>query len=512
MNSSRTKRLNLSHLSFSLIFTTLLFVICNALVLEKISKWFPMGGGLDYAGLSAFLVFGLCLFIAVFILLAHRWTIKPVAIFFIISSAAATYFIAKYDVAIDRTMVMNTLNTDPTEAGGFLSIQMLPYAFFLILLPVLFVFKTDISFKSPLRYLGSSLLVFILSLGIGLGMIYLKYNSIHRAANLSNKYIIHMLVPVNIIRSLASVAQRSIQASYRENRQPVVITGQVTKQEDLVVVLVIGESSRKKNFSLYGYERNTNPVLSQYNDLHLLTGKAKIGTTLLALPQILEKDDIKLPAITSKLGIDTACYVNFTLYDNCDSVGEIKVSDCGHDGHCYDEDVIPLLASNLSSYKSGYRFIILHAGGGSHGPKYTDRYPPEFQQFNPQCLDPDVMNQCSREQLYNSYDNTILYVDYVLGKTIATLDNSGVPYVFIYLSDHGESLMENGRIFHGMPPGISLPPEQAEVPLIVKSTIPISVSRREEYRQQDVFDTILSLFSIQTETLDTERVFIQKQL
>ena len=512
MNGSKTKRLKLSHLSFSLIFTTLLYVACNIIVLEKISRWFPMGDGIDYAGLSAFLIFGLCLFIAVFIVLAHRWTIKPLAIFFIVSSAAATYFIAKYDVAIDRTMVMNTLNTDPTEAGGFLSIQMIPYAFFLILLPVLFIFKTDISFKNPLRYLASSLLVLILSLGIGVGMVYLKYNSIHRAANLSNKYIIHMLVPVNIIRSLASVAQRAIQASYRENRQPVVITGQVTKQEDLVVVLVVGESSRKKSFSLYGYEKNTNPVLAQHEGLHLLTAKATIGTTLLALPQILEKDDIKLPAFTSAMGIDTACYVNFTLYDNCESVGEIKASNCGHEGHCYDEDVIPLLSSNLKSYKSGYRFIILHAGGGSHGPKYTDRYPPEFQQFNPQCLDPDVVNQCTLEQLYNSYDNTILYVDYVLGKVIDELDQSGLPYVFMYLSDHGESLMENGRIFHGMPPGIALPPEQAEVPLIVKSSIPISVLKRDEYRQQDVFDTILNLFSIESVTLDKERVFIQKKI
>ena len=510
MNRSRTKKLNLSHLSFSLIFPTLLYAACNAVVIEKIARWFPMGDSLDYAGLGAFLLFGLCLFIAIFILFAHRWTIKPVAMLFIVTSAAATYFISKYDVAIDRTMVMNTLNTDATEASGFITIHMIPYALFLIVLPVFLLFKVDISFQRPLRYLSSSLLVFILSLVIGVGMVYLKYNSIHRAANLSNKYIIHMLVPVNIIRSLASVAQRSIEEYYRKNKQPVVITGKVTQQDDLVVVLVVGESSRKKNFSLYGYKKNTNPLLSKYNDLHLLTAKAKIGTTLLALPEILEKDDIKLPAITSKLGIDTACYVNFTLYDNCDAVGEIKVSNCAHDGKCYDEDVIPLLRSNLESYQSGYRFIILHAGGGSHGPKYTDRYPPEFQQFNPQCLDADVLNQCSVEQLYNSYDNTILYVDYVLSKIIDELDESKHPYLFMYLSDHGESLMEEGRIFHGMPPGIALPPEQAEVPLIIKSSVPISVTKREEYLQQDVFNTILSLFSIETSTLDKKRVFINK--
>ncbi len=170
-----------------------------------------------------------------------------------------------------------------------------------------------------------------------------------------------------------------------------------------------------------------------------------------------------------------------------------------------------MLDKNLQSYTSGYRFIILHLGGGSHGPSYRDRCPAEFQKFTPHCFDADVVNHCTKEQLYNSYDNTILYVDHVLSEIINKLDDSGAPYVFIYLSDHGESLLENGRIFHGMPPGISLPPEQAQIPLIIKSSIPISIVKREEYKQQDVFDTVIDLFSIETAVLDKERVFIKKQ-
>ena len=86
-----------------------------------------------------------------------------------------------------------------------------------------------------------------------------------------------------------------------------------------------------------------------------------------------------------------------------------------------------------------------------------------------------------------------------------------VPYVFIYVSDHGESLMEDGRLFHGMPPGIALPPEQAQVPLIVKSSIPVSIVERAEYDQPDIFDTVLDLFSIQTPTFDRSGSFIKKQ-
>lgn len=504
--------LEISHSLFSILFIALLFIVCNALNYDKFVKWFYQGTSIDWSGLLAFMAFGLFLSIAVFILFAHRWTIKPLAILLIVLSAAATYFIAKYNVAVDRTMVMNTIHTDLTEASGLLSAHMIPYLIFLVILPIAIIAKLKITFKPPMKYLLTSLLVFVVALTSSVAALYLEYNSIHRAGNLSKKYIIHSLVPLNLIQSFASLGHRSILAYNRKNKKTVEITGQVTSQRDLVVVLVIGESSRQKSFSLYGYEqKNTNPVLAKVDDLYLLNGIARLGSTLLALPEILEKKDVKLPAITSKLGIDTSCYVNYTLYDNCDAVGEIKVSDCGHDGHCYDEDVLPLLKNNLASYTSGYRFIILHLGGGSHGPGYSDRYPEEFQKFNPQCLDADVVNQCSIEQLYNSYDNTILYVDHVLGRIISTLDDSAAPYVFIYLSDHGESLLENDRIFHGMPPGIALPDEQAQVPLIVKSSQPISIVQRDEYGQQDVFDTVLGLFSIESDILDADRVFIKTE-
>ena len=404
------------------------------------------------------------------------------------------------------------MHTDYTEITGLLSKQMIPYVFFLIVIPVIVVLNIDITFSKVRRYLFSSILIFVLSISFGVGVVYLKYSSIHRAANVSDKYIIHTLVPINYINSIGSALHKAMLAYYGKNKKEIVITGTVASVEDLVVVLVVGEASRRKNFSLYGYERrDTNPVLSTVSGLHLLNGKARIGSTLYALPEILEKNEVKLPAITSKLGIDTSCYVNFTLYDNCSSVGEVPVSNCGHGGACYDEDVIPLLSENLKSYQSGYRFVVLHLGGGSHGPTYKDRYPPEFQQFNPQCQDADVLNKCTIDELYNSYDNTITYVDYVLGKIIAELDHSKVPYVFIYISDHGESLGEKGLIFHGMPPGIPLPPEQAQVPLIVKSSVPVSIENRSEYEQQNIFDSVLDLFSIETELVGKEGSFIKKQ-
>ncbi len=503
----------LNHLSFSLLLVGLVFIVTNAINIERLARWFHTGDRIDYSALGALLAFGLGFSIAFFLLFfAHRYLIKPAALFLVVTSAMAGYFIAKYDVAVDSSMVLNTLHTDPTEVSGLLSWQMLPWVLLLILLPTVFILKTEIRFASGLRYLLSSLLVSVLALGVGIALVYANYDSIHRAGNVSNKYILHQMTPSNVLSSLSGVLINDTQQLLARYRKPVVIKGRLTAREDLLVVLAIGESARQKSFSLYGYKRvNTNPLLEQVTGLHALNGVAEIGTTLLALKKILRKGDYRLAAIADKLGVPVTCLVNFTLYDNCEPVAEIPARDCGHGGKCYDEDVLPLFARFLNQPAHSQRLAILHFGGGSHGPVYQKRFPPEFQIFKPQCLDADVTNQCSKEALYNSYDNSIRYTDFVLKNLIDMLDGSGKPYVFIYVSDHGESLLEGGRVFHGMPPGIELPEEQARVPLLVKASIPIEIEQRETYTQPAIFDTVLELLNIETNAKDPSGVFITKK-
>jgi lipid A ethanolaminephosphotransferase len=503
-------RFRISHVRFSIAFPALLYVICNTVNLGRLATWFRHGDRLDYAGLSAYLLTGLCLFILIFALLAHRLTVKPLAILLTILSATATYFIAKYGVAIDSSMILNAVHTDHTEVRQLLSLQMLPYAATLIVLPVWLILSTDITFGAS-RYFVSSLKVMGVALCVAFLSLYAKYAAIFQAGNVSKKYIVYSLVPINIISGSFSAATNSLKPYLKKSQKNVVISARVATPGNLVVVLAIGEASRKKNFSVYGYERrNTTPVLQKTEGLHLLNGIASRASTLYALPKILEKNGINLTTIVSRVGIPTSCYVNYTLYDNCELPGETPVSNCGHGGKCYDEDVVPLLQSSVGTYQSGYRFVVLHLGGGSHGPDYRERYPPEFQQFEPMCTDADVATRCSLEQLYNSYDNSILYVDHVLGQVIQTLDRSSVPYVFIYLSDHGESLMEGGVLFHGVPPGMALPAEQAQIPLIVKSSVPISIVARAEYGQPDVYDTVLDLFSIESAKFNRAGSFIKK--
>src|SRR5690349_6006467 len=110
-------RFSTSHARFSLVFCLALYAVCNALNLDKLTRWFQEKEGLNHVALGAYLLAGLGLFIVFFLLLAHRRTLKPVAILLVVVSAAVTYFISKYNVAVDSSMVLNTIHTDPTEVG-----------------------------------------------------------------------------------------------------------------------------------------------------------------------------------------------------------------------------------------------------------------------------------------------------------------------------------------------------------------------------------------------------------
>jgi lipid A ethanolaminephosphotransferase len=499
----------MSHSKFVVAFPALLYLVCNAFHAAKLASWFQGKDGLEALPFAAYLIAGLCLFVALFALLAHRWTIKPAAIALTVASAAATYFIVKYDVLVDSSMVLNTMHTDATEVGQLLSWSMLPYGVLLVVLPVLFILRCPITFAPGGRYLLSSAAVFGIALAGAFAALYANFNGIHRAANISNKAIVYTLVPINVISGGISALSKSLRAQFPMDSNDLEIPARSTATRDLVVVLAIGESSRRENFGVYGYRRrDTTPRLAAIEGLHLLAGSATRGSTIYALRQILQKNGVKLPALVARAGVQTSCFVNYTLYENCVGVGETEVADCGHGGRCFDEDVVLQLGRALAGYESGHRFVVMHLGGGSHGPLYAKRHPPEFLKFRPTCDDADVASRCSTEELYNSYDNTILYVDHVIAETIGTLERSRVPYVFIYLSDHGESLLEGGRLFHGMPPGVSLPKEQADIPLIVKSSVPIEIDERDVYRQPDVFDSVLELFAIDSPAFDRKGAFI----
>ncbi|HHO58665.1 MAG TPA: phosphoethanolamine transferase, partial [Thiotrichales bacterium] len=149
---------------------------------------------------------------------------------------------------------------------------------------------------------------------------------------------------------------------------------------------------------------------------------------------------------------------------------------------------------------------------GSHGPAYYRRYPERFERFTPVCKTNQLEN-CTEEEIGNTYDNTILYTDYFLSRVIELLKNNADEFetVLFYVSDHGESLGENGLYLHGMPYFLA-PEEQTHIPLIVwaddnNPDIDIDTLRQhrdDKYTHDNVFHTILGLLEIVTTAYQPE--------
>jgi lipid A ethanolaminephosphotransferase len=177
---------------------------------------------------------------------------------------------------------------------------------------------------------------------------------------------------------------------------------------------------------------------------------------------------------------------------------------------CYDEILLQNLGRLLCDNKDDL-LVVLHQKG-SHGPSYYKRSPREFKLFLPECDREDVQN-CDRQSIINAYDNTIVYTDHLLARVIDLLKAQEYPTAMLYVSDHGESLGENGIYLHGLPRAIA-PRPQTHVPMIfwaspkfyeAKAIDPLLLagSRSQPYSHQFLFHSLLGLFDVQTAVYQT---------
>ncbi|MDB5760523.1 MAG: hypothetical protein JWM30_3812, partial [Burkholderia sp.] len=135
------------------------------------------------------------------------------------------------------------------------------------------------------------------------------------------------------------------------------------------------------------------------------------------------------------------------------------------DASCVDGILLQGLEAGMPA-GSADRLVVFHQMG-SHGPAYFGRYPQAFEAFKPACRSNDI-RRCSLEELRNAYDNTIVYTDHLLTQQIGMLQKASGDFdtALIYLSDHGESLGENGVHLHGAPYEVA-PQEQLRIPMIL---------------------------------------------
>jgi lipid A ethanolaminephosphotransferase len=188
------------------------------------------------------------------------------------------------------------------------------------------------------------------------------------------------------------------------------------------------------------------------------------------------------------------------------------------DEECRDEGMLVGLKEYIAKQKSGDIFIVLHQMG-NHGPAYFKRYPEKFEVFKPACKNYDL-GSCTQEEINNAYDNAILYTDYFLSKVIQFLKGYSKPFetMMFYVSDHGESLGENGIYLHGLPYLIA-PVEQKKVPMVVwfgdymsrDVNIPALEAKLDKPQTHDnVLPTLLKLMEVDTKVYDSSKNLIDK--
>src|SRR5690606_32736690 len=89
------------------------------------------------------------------------------------------------------------------------------------------------------------------------------------------------------------------------------------------------------------------------------------------------------------------------------------------------------------------QFIVLHTMGSHFN--YAHRYPDDYDVFQPSLMSLKAANlhdRAQKEHLNNSYDNSVVYTDWIIDSLIALLDAEGAMSYLFYIADHGENLFD----------------------------------------------------------------------
>ncbi|MGK4424061.1 phosphoethanolamine transferase EptA [Yersinia enterocolitica] len=483
-----------------------------------------------------------CALNIIFSLLAVPVLRKPIIILFLLGSAAANYFMFSYGAVIDANMMQNAFETNAQEATALFTPRMALWLLILGIIPAIIICFVRIRATRPWWYMlglrAANILASVVIILLIAALFYKDYASLIR----NNKSIVKMLTPSNFVSGSFQFAKHKYFASNmslvtigEDAHKGPLISGQPKKT---LVILVVGETARAENFSLGGYERETNPRLKK-QDVTYFKNASSCGTeTAVSVPCMFSNMPRKNYDATlashqeGLMDILAHAGLNVLWRENdggckgaCDRIPHQDVTqlqlttDC-ENGVCMDNALLYKLDNYINGLQ-GDGVIVLHQMG-SHGPAYYRRSTPEVRQFAPTC-DSNQIQDCTPQELVNTYDNSILYTDAMLDNTIKLLQqhNDRFNTALVYLSDHGESLGENGMYLHGTP-YMFAPSQQTHIPFLMwlspEYTKNYGIDRQclsdsaqhDETPQDNLFHTILGMMNVQTTEYQSGMDLLQK--
>ncbi|EAL9527224.1 phosphoethanolamine--lipid A transferase, partial [Campylobacter coli] len=437
-------------------------------------------------------------------------------------SCTSLYFITFYGVLIDSDMIQNVMQTDIKEVKDLLSWRLVLLAI-VVLLFCVFILRiriennTEQGFFKKIRVrvlsalLGCS--IFLIAF-VPLSKTFIPFFRTYNEIRMYNvpfypiyavyRYCVRFVKVKPEFKTIANDA-------YRENNH--------TKK---LLVLVVGETARAANYSLGGYAKNDTNFYTKKDNVVFFDNFSSCGTaTAVSLPCMFSLSKRQnyssseyqenVMDILQKTGVKASWIDNNS--GGCKGVCD-RLSDKQQLSSDWDENLLPFLKERLDSLDT-QNIIVLHLQG-SHGPAYYKRYPSEFKKFIPTC-DTNELSKCDSEALINTYDNTLLYTDYLLSEIIKLLkEKKDYESSLIYLSDHGESLGENGIYLHGMPYTIA-PSYQTHIPVIFWSSDENLMTTAQNHKslnlsQDNLFSTLLGYFDVKTSVYEPEYDLLNPKL
>ena len=509
------------------LFSVFLITFGNITFFSKVTEIYLVNQH-NIAFLISLVVFSTCLIIFLFSLVCYKHTIKPVLITILLISSSTGYFMDSYNVIIDDAMIQNIVNTDMAESMDLLSFKLVLYLVLLGIVPSIYIYRVKIVYAGIRKEVVSRIKLVLLSITLIASVVFifgdfyasffrehkpLRYYSnpayyLHSTVKYFSRYINIDVLPFEVIGLDAAISPEDI------------------KRE--LIVLVIGETARADRFSLNGYDRETNPFLKK-EELVNFTNFWSCGTTTsISVPCMFSiynesgYSEKKGLAIENLFDVLQHAGVNVLWLDNnSDSKGvavraqyesyKSPKTNPVCDPECRDIGMLPDVQKYIEAHPTGDIFIVLHQMG-NHGPAYYKRYPPEFEKFKPVCRT-NQLEECTKPEIDNAYDNAILYTDYFLSEVIKLLKSNKSKFesVMFYVSDHGESLGENGLYLHGMP-NFMAPDEQRHVPAIMwfgegfdgANINLLKNKRNKRYSHDNIFHTVLGFMEIETTIYNQE--------
>jgi len=523
----------------NLILLTALFLVLfdNYTFFVNLTKVYPLG---ENFGFVVSIVFVLYFFhVLLFSLISTRWSIKPILITILLISSLTNYFMNSYNVIIDDSMIRNMMQTNIHESMDLLTLKQVLYFTFLGLLPSIYIYKVEIekrAFKQELISRLKLIAVSIVVIGASIFLFSKYYTSFAR----EHKPLRFTVNPGYWIYSTGKYINKTF------NSGPIIVKpigedAKVVKNPDdnrsKLVIMVVGEAARADHFSLNGYERDTNPLLSKDNVIDF-TNVSSCGTsTAASVPcmfAVYDRGDYSY-----KKGIRTENVLDVLKHtgdvailwrdNNSDSKGVAlrvpyenfkipKNNSVCIEGECRDVGMLQGLDTFIEKNRGKDILIVLHQMG-NHGPAYFKRYPKAFEKFKPTCKT-NQLEECTQQEIINAYDNAILYTDYFLDQVIEFLKKYEKSYdvAMIYMADHGESLGEGGVYLHGLPYFMA-PNAQTHIgaimwfgPRMSKEIDAAALRKRatKEYSQDNLFHTLLGIFNVKTDVYKKDMDILKK--